>query len=113
LKSFSEQHQCTLFMTLMAGVKVLLHKYSGQDDIILGTPIAGREHPDLENQIGLYLNTLAIRTHFKEQSSFLDLLRQEKETLLGAYQHQSYPFEELVSKLNLKRDISRSALFDV
>ncbi|SMO94796.1 AMP-binding enzyme C-terminal domain-containing protein, partial [Flavobacterium resistens] len=113
LKGFSEKHQSTLFMTLMTGVKVLLHKYSGQDDIVIGTPIAGREHPDLEHQIGLYLNTLAIRTLFKEQNSFLELLNQEKETLLGAYEHQAYPFDELVGKLNLKRDMSRSALFDV
>ncbi|SMO94888.1 AMP-binding enzyme C-terminal domain-containing protein, partial [Flavobacterium resistens] len=113
LKGFSEKHQSTLFMTLMTGVKVLLHKYSGQDDIVVGTPIAGREHPDLEHQIGLYLNTLPIRTLFKEQNSFLELLNQEKETLLGAYEHQAYPFDELVGKLNLKRDMSRSALFDV
>ncbi|MRX70534.1 amino acid adenylation domain-containing protein, partial [Flavobacterium resistens] len=113
LKGFSERHQSTLFMTLMTGVKVLLHKYSGQDDIVVGTPIVGREHPDLEHQIGLYLNTLAIRTLFKEQNSFLELLNQEKETLLGAYEHQAYPFDELVGKLNLKRDMSRSALFDV
>ncbi|MFV8348040.1 condensation domain-containing protein, partial [Flavobacterium sp. ZB4P13] len=113
LKGFSEKYQSTLFMTLMTGVKVLLHKYSGQDDIILGTPIAGREHSDLENQIGLYLNTLAIRTQFKENATFLDLLKQEKTTLLGAYAHQAYPFDELVGKLNLKRDMSRSALFDV
>ncbi|MRX70530.1 amino acid adenylation domain-containing protein [Flavobacterium resistens] len=113
LKGFSEKHQSTLFMTLMTGVKVLLHKYSGQDDIVVGTPIAGREHPDLEDQIGLYLNTLAIRTLFKENNSFLDLLNQEKETLLGAYNHQGYPFDALIKKLNLKKDTSRSALFDV
>ncbi|OXA89990.1 non-ribosomal peptide synthetase [Flavobacterium hercynium] len=113
LKTFSKEQDVTLFMTLMAGVNALLHRYTGSDDIITGTPIAGREHPDLENQIGLYLNTLAIRTRLKEKSSFLDLILNQKETLLNAYDHQSYPFDALVGKLNLKRDASRSALFDV
>uniref|UniRef100_UPI001FB88184 condensation domain-containing protein n=1 Tax=Flavobacterium poyangense TaxID=2204302 RepID=UPI001FB88184 len=113
LKTFSKEQDVTLFMTLMAGVNALLHRYTGQHDITIGTPIAKREHPDLENQLGLYLNTLAIRTKLKERSSFLDLIALQKETLLGAYDHQSYPFDALVGKLNLKRDTSRSALFDV
>lgn len=113
LKVFSVKQDVTLFMTLMTGINSLLHFYTGQNDIIIGSPIAGREHPELENQIGLYLNTLAIRTVFEENNSFLDLLEKQKEILLGAYEHQNYPFDELVSKLNLKRDSSRSALFDV
>ena len=113
LKAFSQTHDATLFMTLMAGVNALLSRYTNQDDIIIGTPIAGREHPDLENQIGLYLNTLAIRTKIEKEQSFEGLLAKEKATLLGAYEHQDYPFDELVGKLNLKRDTSRSALFDV
>ncbi|BFM45590.1 hypothetical protein CFS9_42310 [Flavobacterium sp. CFS9] len=113
LKTFSKEQDVTLFMTLMAGINALLHRYTGQHDIIIGTPIAGREHPDLENQLGLYLNTLAIRTQWKEKNSFLDVTATQKETLLGAYDHQSYPFDALVGKLNLKRDTSRSALFDV
>ncbi|MCL9807005.1 amino acid adenylation domain-containing protein [Flavobacterium amniphilum] len=113
LKAFSKEHDATLFMVLMAGIKTLLHRYSNQDDIIIGTPIAGREHPDLENQIGLYLNTLAIRTQFEEGEGFLEILKKEKETLLNGYQHQNYPFDELVGNLNLKRDLSRSTLFDV
>ncbi len=114
LKRYSEQQGATLFMTLMAGVKALLYRYSGQKDIIVGTPIAGREHPDLENQIGLYLNTLAIRTRLEEEpASFESLLSKEKDLLLSAYEHQVYPFDELVGKLNLKRNTSRSALFDV
>jgi amino acid adenylation domain-containing protein len=113
LKTFSTEHDVTLFMTLMAGIKTLLHNYSNQDDIIIGTPIAGREHPDLENQLGLFLNTLAIRTKFEQGDTFLDILNKEKETLLSAYQHQDYSFDELVGNLNLKRDLSRSALFDI
>lgn len=113
LKKFSEKHEVTLFMTLMTAVKILLYRYTGQNDIIVGIPVAGREHPDLENQIGLYLNTLAIRTKFEEQNTFEVLLKKEKESLLSAYENQIYPFDELIGKLKLKRDIRRSALFDV
>ena len=113
LKAFSQEKDVTLFMTLMAGVNILLHRYTGQHDIIVGTPVAGREHPDLENQLGLYLNTLAIRTTLQEGMSFSELLVLEKETLLGAYEHQGYPFDALIGKLSLSRDTSRSALFDV
>ncbi|MCL8537177.1 amino acid adenylation domain-containing protein [Chryseobacterium gallinarum] len=114
LKQYSDKQGVTLFMTLMAGIKALLYRYTGQQDIIVGTPIAGREHPDLENQIGLYLNTLAIRTKLeKDQNTFTSVLKKEKDTLLSAYEHQIYPFDELVGKLNIKRDTSRSALFDV
>ncbi|MEP6803425.1 MAG: amino acid adenylation domain-containing protein, partial [Flavobacterium sp.] len=113
LKAFSIQQDVTLFMTLMAGINTLLYKYTGQEDIILGTPTAGREHPDLENQLGLYVNTLAIRTKFEGNNSFADLVVNQKETLLEAFEHQNYPFDALVGKLDLKRDISRSALFDV
>ncbi|WP_426094737.1 amino acid adenylation domain-containing protein [Flavobacterium sp. DSR2-3-3] len=113
LKTYSKTQDATLFMTLMAGVKTLLYRYTGQNDIIIGTPIAGREHPDLENQAGLYLNTLAVRTQFGEKVNFWQVLNQEKQTLLEAYQHQNYPFDDLIGNLNLKRDMSRSALFDV
>ncbi|WP_378186673.1 amino acid adenylation domain-containing protein [Aquimarina sp. W85] len=113
LKHFSQIHQATLFMTLMSGVKTLLYRYSNQKDIIVGTPIAGREHPDLESQIGLYLNTLAIRTQFDEKDSFLNVLQKEKQHLLDAYSYQDYPFDLLVEQLNLNRDTSRSPLFDV
>ncbi|UWY30341.1 amino acid adenylation domain-containing protein [Flavobacterium sp. TR2] len=113
LKKYSKDQGLTLFMSLMAGINALLHRYTGQDDIIIGTPIAGREHPDLEHQIGLYLNTLAIRTRLQKETSFSDLAASQKETLLGAYEYQSYPFDVLAGKLNLKRDTSRNALFDV
>ena len=113
LTKYSDKHGVTLFMTLMTGINALLYRYTGQDDIIIGTPIAGREHPDLENQIGLYLNTLAIRTRFEDCNTFESLLQQEKDTLLSAYENQMYPFDELVSKLNIKRNTSHSALFDV
>jgi non-ribosomal peptide synthetase component F len=100
-------------MVLMTGINGLLSRYTNTRDIILGTPIAGREHSDLENQIGLYLNTLAIRSTFDTAVSFEALLAIQKQTLLGAYSHQEYPLDNLVEELGLGRDTSRSALFDV
>ncbi len=113
LQTFSEQHGVSLFMVLMTGINGLFSRYTNNNDIIIGTPIAGRNHADLENQIGLYLNTLAIRTTFEETSTFEELLAIQKDTLLNAYSHQEYPLDNLVEKLGLGRDTSRSALFDV
>ncbi|WP_442591972.1 amino acid adenylation domain-containing protein [Pedobacter sp. AW31-3R] len=112
-KKLGQDQGCTLFMSLLAVVNTLLYRYSGQEDIIVGTPIAGREHLDLEEQIGFYVNTLAIRSRFDGTGSFLDLLRKVREVTLGAYEHQVYPFDELVDELNLHRDMSRNSLFDV
>ena len=113
IQQFSEREGVTMFMSLMAGINGLFYRYTGNRDIILGTPIAGREHPDLENQIGLYLNTLAIRTIIEEKDNFFTLCDRQKQTLVAAYEHQNYPFDDLVDKLNLTRDTSHSALFDV
>lgn len=113
IKSFSEHNGVTLFTSLMAGINGLLYRYTNERDIIIGIPIAGREHPRLENQVGLYLNTLAIRTRFKKSTSFKRLLEIQKEELFQAYKHQDYPFDQLVNKLNVDRDTSRSPLFDV
>ena len=100
-------------MGLLSGVTALLYHYSHQEDIIIGSPIAGREHGDLENQIGFYLNTLALRTRFKATDSYEALLGHTREVTLQAYEHQVYPFDELIDELSLQRDLSRSALFDV
>lgn len=113
LRQYAEKGQSTVFMILMAGVKALMYLYSGQKDMIIGTPVAGREHPALEDQIGLFLNTLAIRTQLGDRNSFATLLAQVKQSLLDAYEHQHYPFDQLVDKLRLTRDSSRSVLFDV
>ncbi len=113
LNRFSREQEVTLFMVLMTGVNSLLYRYTNQNDLIIGSPIAGRAHPDLEQQIGLYLNTLAVRTNIEDHYSFRDLLQVQKQNLLEAYEHQNYPFDELIDKLKLKRDTSRSALFDV
>jgi hypothetical protein len=103
----------TSFMMLQAIVKTLLYRYTGQTDITVGSSIAGREHPDLEEQIGFFVNTLALRSRFSETDSFLTLLREVKKTTLEAYEHQVYPFDRLVEDLKLKRDTRRSPLFDV
>nr|WP_295873271.1 non-ribosomal peptide synthase/polyketide synthase [uncultured Chitinophaga sp.] len=113
LRVLVQEEGGTLFMGLLAAVNALLYRYTSQPDIIIGSPVAGREHADLEDQIGFYINTLALRTHIDGDRSFRELLRQVKTTTLGAYEHQLYPFDELVDALELQRDMSRSALFDV
>ncbi|MCB2380547.1 amino acid adenylation domain-containing protein, partial [Hymenobacter sp. BT635] len=112
LRQFSQTRGGTLLTGLLAVVKGVLHRYTGQEDIIIGSPIAGREHADLEEQIGFYVNTLALRTQFSHQDSFEGLFERVKDTTLGAFQHQVYPFDQLVKELDLKRDTSRLPLFD-
>lgn len=103
----------TLFMALLAAVETLLHRYTGQTDMIIGSPVAGRAHDDLHQQIGLYMNTLPLRLSINEGESFGELFAQVRKAMLGAYEHQMYPFDELIDDLNLKRDLSRNTLFDV
>ena len=113
LTEMAKARNCTLFMVLLAGVKILLHRYTGQVDLTVGTPIAGREHADLEEQIGFYVNTLVLRTKLKSDGSFLELLDAVKNTTLEAYEFQAYPFDAVVENLHLKADRSRNPLFDV
>jgi amino acid adenylation domain-containing protein len=100
-------------MTLLSGINTLFYRYTRQEDTIIGIPVAGRMHPDVEAQLGLYLNTVAIRTQLSGENSFADVLAHQKEKLIAAYEHQNYPFDELIQKLELQVDTSRSALFDV
>ncbi|QNN43939.1 AMP-binding protein [Pedobacter roseus] len=113
LRSLCHQSGSTLFMGLLSVVNILLYRYSGQDDIIVGTPMAGREHPDLEGQIGFYVNTLALRTRLSGSKSFREVLGDVRGVCLDAYEHQAYPFDKLVEELGLQRDMSRNPLFDV
>jgi amino acid adenylation domain-containing protein len=113
LKKLAEDNDVTLFMALLGAVNVLLYRYTGQEDITIGSPIAGREHIDLEDQIGFYVNTLALRTKFSGVNNFKEILEAVKEVTLGAYEHQLYPFDELVNELKLSRDASRNPLFDI
>ncbi|AEI67137.1 hybrid non-ribosomal peptide synthetase/type I polyketide synthase [Corallococcus macrosporus] len=100
----------TPFMVLTAAFQTLLHRYSGQDDIIVGTSAAGRNRPELEGLIGCFLNTLAIRGDFSRAPTFVELLRQVKRASIGAYAHQEIPFERLVDELRVPRDPSRMPL---
>ena len=100
-------------MTMQTALNILFHKYTGQEDIVIGSPIAGREHPDLEGQIGFYVNTLALRNQFSKEDTITELYQKIKQNTLGAYSHQVYPYDELVDTLQLTRDMSRNPLFDV
>lgn len=113
LNQFNSKVKSTLFMTLIAAYKVLLHKYSGEEDIIVGSPISGRKLKELENMIGMFVNTLAFRSFPKADKSFAQYLSEVRETALQAYDNQDYPFEELVDKLKIDRNLSRNALFSV
>lgn len=109
----SQHAGVTPFMTLLAAFDVLLHRYSGQGDIIVGTPIANRNSAETESVIGLFLNTLALRQRVSGEMRFSDLLAQVRETALGAYAHQELPFEQVVDELQLKRDLSHNPIFQV
>lgn len=102
----------TVNMLLMAVYNVLLSKYSGQHDLVIGTPVAGRSHADLEPLIGMFVNTIALRAYPEPGKSFADFLAEIKINTLQAYENQDYPFEELVESLAVKRDLSRNPLFD-
>ncbi len=112
LKSIAMQTESTLYMVLLAAYTTLLSQYSGQEDIIVGSPIAGRPHADLGNLIGMFVNTLAIRNYPEGGKTFHDYVLEVKDNALKAFEHQNYPFEELVEKLGVDRDLSRNPLFD-
>jgi amino acid adenylation domain-containing protein/non-ribosomal peptide synthase protein (TIGR01720 family) len=112
LRSLSARNGASLFMTLLAAIKVLLYRYTGQEDITVGTVTSGRHHPDLEDQVGFYVNTLALRDHVRGTDRFVDVLESVKSTLQDGLSHEAYPFDRLVEELSLDRDMSRSPLFD-
>ncbi len=113
LRELSRQQDVTLFMTLLAAFFVLLHRYSGQDDICVGSPIANRNRKETEHLIGFFVNTLVLRARIEGNPTFVELLQQVKETTLGAYAHQDIPFETLVESLQPERNMSHSPLFQV
>ncbi|AFH63622.2 amino acid adenylation domain-containing protein [Paenibacillus caseinilyticus] len=112
LRKLAAANGSTLFMTLLAAYTVLLHKYTGQEDIVVGTPVAGRPHADLEPVLGMFVNTLALRHTPAPGKTFRSYLKEVRDGVLQAFEHQDYPFEDLVDRLNLERDLSRSPLFD-
>ena len=113
LRKIAKDLNCTMYMILLSGMNILLSKYSGQEDIIIGSPIAGRSHSDLQNIIGMFVNTLAMRNYPQGKKTYKEFLKEVRENCLMAYENQDYQFEELVQKLNIKRDLSRNPLFDV
>jgi amino acid adenylation domain-containing protein len=106
LRELCQQEGATLFMILLAAFQTLLHRYAGQDVIVVGTPIAGRNRQELEGLIGFFINTLVMRADFRDDLSFRRLLAEVKETALGAYAHQEFPFDKLVEELHPQRDLS-------
>ncbi|MCP4154596.1 MAG: amino acid adenylation domain-containing protein, partial [bacterium] len=113
LKRMALEQEATLFMVLLTIFNSFLSKLCGQDDIITGTPVAGRLHADLEGVIGMFVNTLAIRTRLERDKNCRTLLERVKTTTLAAFENQDYQFEELVESLDISRNASRSSLFDV
>jgi non-ribosomal peptide synthetase component F len=100
-------------MFLLTAFKILLNRYSGQEDIIVGTPIAGRERQETEALIGFFVNTLALRTDLSGNPSFAELLNRVRKVCLEAYTHQDLPFEKLVEQIQPERDLSRTPIFQV
>jgi amino acid adenylation domain-containing protein/non-ribosomal peptide synthase protein (TIGR01720 family) len=113
LDALGRREGATLFMTLLAAFQSLLHRYTGQLDISLGTLIAGRRHHGLENLIGFFANALVIRADLSREPTFRQVLIQARETVLNALAYQDLPFERLVDELKVERDVSRSPLFQV
>ncbi|MEM9163450.1 MAG: amino acid adenylation domain-containing protein, partial [Cyanobacteria bacterium P01_F01_bin.4] len=113
LNALAKKQSVTVFMTLLAAFKVLLYRYTGQLDLVVGTPIANRHRAEVEGLIGLFVNTLVLRSRLSSQASFNTLLEQIKATTLTAYDHQDLPFEKLVEALQPERDLSHSPLFQV
>jgi amino acid adenylation domain-containing protein len=113
LSALGRARNASLFMTVVAVTKVLLYRQTGQEEILVGFPISGRNHADLENQIGFFINTLPLRDRVCGDGSFNELLDQVKTTAAEAYEHQVYPLDRLVDELDVVRDVSRSPMFDV
>ncbi|RAM53532.1 MAG: non-ribosomal peptide synthetase [Hapalosiphonaceae cyanobacterium JJU2] len=113
LNKFSRQQGTTLFMTLLAAFQTLLWRYTGSEDIVVGSPIANRNRAEIEGLIGFFVNTLVLRTNFVGNPTFSELLKRVREVSLGAYAHQDLPFELLVEELQPERDLSHTPLFQV
>ena len=113
IKDLSRSEGATLFMTLLAAFKTLLYRYSWQEDIVVGTGIANRKQQEVEQLIGFFINMLVLRTNFRGNPDFRQLLARVRKTAVDAYAHQDLPFERLVEELQPERDLSRQPLFQV
>ena len=113
ISSVCKKYNVTPYMFLLSCFYILLYKYTMQNDIVIGSPVIGRNNPQLHDVIGMFVNTLAIKQNVQSTNKFSDFLELVKNNCLNAYNHQAYPFDELVKKLNVVRDTSRSPVFDV
>ena len=113
LKALSQREGVTLFMTLLAAFKTLLHRYTGQEDLVVGTPTAGRTRTELEDLIGFFVNSLVLRSDLSGDPTFSELLRRIREVTTGAFSHQDMPFEMLVEELQPERSLSRNPIYQV
>ncbi|RKG99379.1 amino acid adenylation domain-containing protein, partial [Corallococcus sp. CA053C] len=113
LRAFHRHEGITPFTTYLAALQALLYRYTGQEDLNVGTPVSGRGRPELEGLVGLFINTLVLRARVDAHRSFRELLTQAREAVLGAFSHQDVPFERLVEALQPERDLSRTPLFQV
>src|SRR5207244_9645203 len=111
LKRLAEQRGSTLYMVLLAAFKVLLHRYTGQNDICVGSPIANRQYAETEGLIGMFVNILALRSQVEGKEPFFDLLSQVRTTCLEAYERQDTPFEKVVDMLHPQRSLAISPIF--
>ena len=113
LRRLATEREVSMYMLLLSLTEVLLYNYTGESRVVIGTPTMGRDHADLEGQIGFYVNTLAMVGEVKGEETFLSLLERTKGQVLRCYEHQGYPFDRLVSELNITREVNRNPLFDV
>src|SRR5947209_1076409 len=111
VRQLSRSQGGTLYMTMLAALQLLIYRYSGQSDVLIGSPVAGRTQSQVEGLIGLFVNTLVLRTNVRGNLTFAELLGRVKKVTLEAFGHQDVPFEKLVDALQLARDLSRSPLF--
>lgn len=111
IDSLAKKHNCTLFMILLAAYKVLLYRYTGVKDLIIGTPVAGRDMIEVEKNIGYFVNTLALRTRINSEMAFSEYLKVVRSISIDAFAHGDYPFDSVVKDINPKRDLSRTPIF--
>lgn len=111
LRELGRRTGSTLYITLLAAFKILLHRYTNQTDIVVGSPITNRNRPEIENLIGFFLNTLVLRSDLADDPDFLQVLERVRGTVLGAFEHQEFPFEMLVEKLHPERNLAQNPLF--